>query len=76
MTVKIQDGATYTIVKRSRPDSGQRLYYRLGDNGQELELTDEEAATSSKLFSIRSEEPETRVRSSAPVSCSTCNAQQ
>jgi hypothetical protein len=44
MTVKSQDGATYTIVKRSRPDTGQRTYYWLGDNGQELELTDEEAA--------------------------------
>lgn len=44
MTVKIQDGATYTIVKRSHPDTGQRTYHWLGDNGQELELTDEEAA--------------------------------
>ncbi|MGO4192236.1 hypothetical protein AB4Y67_11265 [Arthrobacter sp. YAF17] len=44
MTVKIQDGATYTVVKRAHPAAGQRTYYRLGDNGQELELTDEEAA--------------------------------
>lgn len=44
MTVKIQDGATYTIAKRSHPDAGQRTYYWLGDNGQELELTEEEAA--------------------------------
>lgn len=44
MTVKIQDGATYTIIERSPPAAGQRAYCWLGDNGQELELTDEEAA--------------------------------
>ncbi|MCZ4614892.1 hypothetical protein [Rhodococcus qingshengii] len=44
MTVKIQNGATYTIVKRTNPTDGQRDYYRLGDNGQEIELTDDEAA--------------------------------
>jgi uncharacterized protein YbjT (DUF2867 family) len=44
MTVKIRDGATYMIAKRSHPDAAQRTYYWLGDNGQELELTDEDAA--------------------------------
>ena len=37
MTVKIRDGATYMIAKRSHPDAAQRTYYWLGDNGQELE---------------------------------------
>jgi hypothetical protein len=41
--VKVVDGATYTIVKRSDPVSGQRAHYWLGDNGMELELTDGEA---------------------------------
>ena len=44
MMVKIQDGATYTVVKRSHPAPEQGAYYWLGDNGQELELTAEEAA--------------------------------
>lgn len=43
MTAKIQSGATYTVVKRKHPAAEQRAYYWLGDNGQELELTDEEA---------------------------------
>jgi hypothetical protein len=42
--VKVQDGATYTVVKRSSPAAGQRSHYWLGDNGQEIELTHEEAA--------------------------------
>lgn len=44
MTVKIQDGATFTVVKRAHPATGQPAYYWLGDNGQELELSDDEAA--------------------------------
>ncbi len=42
MRVKILDGATYSVVKRSKPSEGQRDYYWLGDNGRELELTDSE----------------------------------
>lgn len=42
--VKIVGGATYALTKRSNPASNQRSHYWLGDNGQELELTDEEAA--------------------------------
>lgn len=42
--VKVHDGATYTVVKRSSPASGQRSHYWLGDNGQEIELTHDEAA--------------------------------
>lgn len=43
MTVKILDGATYTIIKRASAP-GRRDYVWVGDNGQEIELTDEEAA--------------------------------
>ena len=43
MRVKIFDGATYSIVKRPRPAPGQSEYYWLGDNGRELDLTDDEA---------------------------------
>jgi hypothetical protein len=42
--VKVQDGATYTVVKRSSPGAGQRSRYWLGDNGKEIELTHDEAA--------------------------------
>lgn len=42
MKPKIQDGATYTVVKRSHPAAGQQAFYWLGDNGRELELTEEE----------------------------------
>jgi hypothetical protein len=42
MTVKILDGATYTIMKRASA-SGPRDYVWVGDNGQEIELTNEEA---------------------------------
>lgn len=43
-SVKLQNGATYTVTKRSRPRPGQRSFYWLGDNGQEFELTEQEAA--------------------------------
>ncbi len=43
MTVKILDGATYTIIKRDS-ESGQLGYVWVGDNGQEIDITDEEAA--------------------------------
>lgn len=42
--VKVVDGATYALTERARPASDQPSLYWLGDNGQELELTDEEAA--------------------------------
>lgn len=42
--VKIVDGATYTIVQRAAVRPGQRMHYWLGDDGTELELTDEEAS--------------------------------
>ncbi|MEV8336937.1 hypothetical protein [Leucobacter sp. NPDC077196] len=42
--VKTLDGATYTLSARTHPSSHQRSHYWLGDNGQELELTDAEAA--------------------------------
>ncbi|MHA7220356.1 hypothetical protein ACX80L_15895 [Arthrobacter sp. MDT1-48-3] len=42
--VKVQDGATFTVVKRSSPAAGQSSHYWLGDNGQEIDLTQEEAA--------------------------------
>lgn len=44
MTVKILDGATYTIIERPRPEQGQARHRWVGDNGREIELTDEEAA--------------------------------
>jgi len=40
--VKVADGATYTIVRRKNPQPGRPAYYWLGDDGAELELTDEE----------------------------------
>lgn len=43
MTVKILDGATYTIIRRACAP-GQRDYVWVGDNGQEIELTEEETA--------------------------------
>jgi hypothetical protein len=43
MQVKILEGATYSIIRRPAAP-GQRDYVWVGDNGQELELTDEEAA--------------------------------
>lgn len=43
MKVKILDGATYSIIKRA-PKSGQWDYVWVGDNGREIELTEEEAA--------------------------------
>ncbi|MHA7285940.1 hypothetical protein ACX80I_06660 [Arthrobacter sp. MDT3-44] len=42
--VKVQNGATYTVTKRSRPGRGQRPYFWLGDNGQEVDLTEKEIA--------------------------------
>lgn len=42
--MKVHDGATFTLAERSRPGDGQGSYYWLGDNGQELGVTDEEAA--------------------------------
>lgn len=42
MRVKIENGATYTITRRTRPASGQSEYYWLGDNGRELDLSEEE----------------------------------
>ncbi len=42
--VKIQDGATYTVVKRSNPTVGRDSHYWLGDNGQEIALTQGETS--------------------------------
>lgn len=42
--VRVQDGATYSVVKRLQPSAGQRSHYWLGDNGQEIELTEKEIA--------------------------------
>jgi hypothetical protein len=42
--VKILDGATYTLTERTSPAPGQRTHYWLGDNGREIELTEEEDA--------------------------------
>lgn len=44
MEIKIQDGATYTIIKRANVAAGQQPYRWVGDNGQEIELTEAEAA--------------------------------
>jgi hypothetical protein len=44
MTVKIQDGATYTLIERPHPAEGERSHRWVGDNGREIELTDDEAA--------------------------------
>ncbi|MGV0111782.1 hypothetical protein [Arthrobacter sp. CP30] len=41
---KVHGGATYTLIMRPRPDAGERAHYWLGDNGDTIELTDEEAA--------------------------------
>ncbi len=41
--VKVENGATFTLVERKSPRPGQRSHYWLGDNGQELELSDDEA---------------------------------
>lgn len=41
--VKVQGGATYTIIERL-PASDPPVYYWLGDNGAELEITEEEAS--------------------------------
>lgn len=41
--VRIIDGATYTLLRRTNPQPGQRHHCWVGDNGVELELTDEEA---------------------------------
>ncbi|MBE1513722.1 hypothetical protein [Nesterenkonia halotolerans] len=43
-SVKVQNGATYTVTKRPRPRPGQGSFYWLGDNGQEIELTEQETA--------------------------------
>lgn len=43
MRVKIVDGSTYSIIKRA-PAIGRRDHVWVGDNGQEIELTDEEVA--------------------------------
>ena len=42
--VKVVEGATFSLTKRSHPTPDQRSHYWLGDNGQEIELTDDEAA--------------------------------
>lgn len=42
--IKIVGGATYSLTKRAHPRPDQRSHYWLGDNGQEIELTDEEAS--------------------------------
>lgn len=42
--VKVENGATYTVVSRSHPNPGQQSYYWLGDNGREIELTEQETA--------------------------------
>lgn len=42
--VRVQDGATYTVVKRSQPSDGQRSHYWQGDNGRKIELTEKEIA--------------------------------
>lgn len=42
--VKIIDGAGYTLLRRTDPQPGQRHHCWVGDNGSELELTDEEAS--------------------------------
>ncbi|MBD1594397.1 hypothetical protein HC744_20450 [Arthrobacter sp. S1_S22] len=44
MDIKIQDGSTYTLIKRANVAAGQQAYRWVGDNGQEIELTEEEAA--------------------------------
>ncbi|GAA3406081.1 hypothetical protein [Pseudarthrobacter polychromogenes] len=44
MEIKIQDGSTYTLIKRTNVTAGQQAYRWVGDNGQEIELTEEEAA--------------------------------
>lgn len=44
MTVKIEDGATYTLIARPRPADGEAPIRWVGDDGRELELTDDEAA--------------------------------
>lgn len=43
MTVKILDGGTYTIIERASAP-GRRDYAWVGDNGQEIGLTDEVVA--------------------------------
>jgi hypothetical protein len=42
--VKVQNGATYTVIKRRSPGPDQHAYYWLGDNGQESEFTEKEIA--------------------------------
>jgi hypothetical protein len=42
--VKVQNGTTYTVVKRRRSGPDQHAYYWLGDNGQEIGLTEKEIA--------------------------------
>jgi hypothetical protein len=44
MDIKIQDGSTYTLIKRANVAAGQKAYRWVGDNGKEIELTEEEAA--------------------------------
>lgn len=43
--VKVEDGASYTILRRTDPVPGRRHHCWVGDNGAEIELTDEEAAS-------------------------------
>lgn len=43
--VKVVDGASYTILRRPNPAPGLRHHCWVGDNGSEIELTDEEAAS-------------------------------
>lgn len=41
--VTIVDGASYTLLRHVNPALGQRHHCWVGDNGAEIELTDEEA---------------------------------
>lgn len=42
--IKVVDGGTYSLTQRPHPAPGQHTHYRLGDNGRELKLTEDEAA--------------------------------
>ncbi|MEL5990629.1 hypothetical protein ACOKGD_04865 [Microbacterium phosphatis] len=42
--IKIENGASYTLIARSDPATGQQDHRWVGDNGHEIELTEDEAA--------------------------------
>lgn len=42
---RILDGVSYTILRRPHPIPGQRHHCWVGDNGAEIELTEQEAST-------------------------------